>query len=176
MSIIIRGVPLAENKTFWNSLVSGEFAKKVEESTKMKPFSSPESIYNIVKPLMAAHPDKEIMYGFFLNRQNQLLKMEQVAIGSISSSPVYPREIMKKCFEHRATALILAHNHPSGFCDLSSSDLKITKTMIFATNIVDIAFHDHIIVGGSEFISMADKGYIQQWREEFDDFMEINET
>ena len=167
---------MAKNTTFWNRLASGEFAKKVEESTRMKPFSSSESIYNIVKPLMAAHPDKEIMYGFFLNRKNQLLKMEQVAIGSISSSPVYPREIMKKCFEYHATALILAHNHPSGSCDISSSDLKITKTMLFAMHIVDIAFHDHVIVGDSKFISMADEGYVQQWREEFDNFMKINET
>ena len=166
---------MAKNTTFWNRLASGEFAKKVEESTRMKPFSSSESIYNIVKPLMAAHPDKEIMYGFFLNRKNQLLKMEQLAVGSISSSPVYPREVMKKCFEHRAAALVLAHNHPSGSCELSSSDLKITKTMIFATHIVDIAFLDHIIVGDSKFISMADKGYVQQWAEEFNDFMEIDE-
>ncbi|MBN1384754.1 MAG: DNA repair protein RadC [Elusimicrobia bacterium] len=103
---------------------------------------------------------KEVFKVLFLDGKNKLIEVEDLFEGSLTSSAVYPREIMKKAIKYNAAALIFAHNHPSGNSTPSQEDKKITKDLISAGNIMDIKVLDHIIVGNNSHFSFADEGMI----------------
>ena len=92
----------------------------------------------------------------FLNSQHQVLSTEVLFEGSLSTSAVYPREVLEKVISIGAGSVILAHNHPSGCLTPSSSDRAVTKKLQTALEAIDVAVLDHIIVGGSEHYSFAD--------------------
>ena len=92
----------------------------------------------------------------YLNGQSQLLTTEIAAVGSLSTSAVYPREIVSRVIELGANSVLFAHNHPSGSTTPSNSDRAVTKKLQTGLNAIDVEVQDHIIVGGSEHFSFAD--------------------
>jgi DNA repair protein RadC len=100
----------------------------------------------------------------FLNSSNRLLFDETLAEGSVSEAPVYPREIMRRALEVGATALILAHNHPSGDPTPSRSDIDATRRIAIAARSLDICIHDHVIVARSGWSSFRALGLLQPAR------------
>ncbi len=94
----------------------------------------------------------------FLDQRNRVICFEKLFSGSIDSAAVYPREIVKRALVHNAAALIFAHNHPSGVCEIGTADRAITKKAIAALALFDIRVLDHLIVSGIEVISMAERG------------------
>lgn len=114
------------------------------------------------------HRPKEVFVGIFLDAKNRVLASEILFQGSLSSSAVYPREVIAKALEHRAAALIFAHNHPSGETSPSAEDLAITKRLFFALAHAGITVHEHLITGGESFYSFADQGIIAEFKREFD--------
>jgi DNA repair protein RadC len=97
----------------------------------------------------------------FLNASNRLLYDETLAEGSVSETPVYPREIMRRALEVGATALILAHNHPSGDPTPSRGDVEATRRIADAGRALDICIHDHVIVARSGWSSFRALGLLQ---------------
>ena len=97
----------------------------------------------------------------FLNTSNRLLYDETLAEGSVSEAPVYPREIMRRALEVGATALILAHNHPSGDPTPSRGDIDATRRIADAGRALDICIHDHVIVARSGWSSFRALGLLQ---------------
>tara|TARA_R110000851_G_scaffold293559_1_gene448166 strand:+ start:337 stop:771 length:435 start_codon:yes stop_codon:yes gene_type:complete len=93
----------------------------------------------------------------FLSNSHTLIKAEILFNGTIDSASVYPRVIAQKCLEYGASAVILAHNHPSGSNIASNADIGITKRISKALELFDIRVLDHLIVG-SHVISMAQQG------------------
>ena len=93
-----------------------------------------------------------------MNTQNSLLKSESLFHGTIDSASVYPREVVKKALEYNASAVIFAHNHPSGIAEPSSADLAITKRLVAALELINVRTLDHMIVGESEVVSFAERG------------------
>jgi DNA repair protein RadC len=83
----------------------------------------------------------------FLDRKNKLLKDEVQGRGTVDHTPVYPREVVKRALELGASSIILAHNHPSGDPTPSASDVEMTKQIVEAAKTLDIAVHDHLIIG-----------------------------
>jgi len=106
---------------------------------------------------------KEIFKVLFLDSKNKLIDAENLFVGSLNSSVVYPREIMEKAIKHNAGSLIFAHNHPSGDSTPSQSDKEITRDLISAGNIMQIKVLDHIIVGDNQYYSFADEGLIKEY-------------
>jgi DNA repair protein RadC len=96
----------------------------------------------------------------YLNGQNQILKSRILFDGTLTSSAVYPREVIKSALAENAAALVFVHNHPSGNPNPSSDDLRITKKLKEAATAVDISVHDHLIIAGNEIYSFADHGLI----------------
>jgi DNA repair protein RadC len=103
---------------------------------------------------------KEVFMIIYLNGRNQILKMEKLFEGTLNTSAVYPREVVKRALENDASALVLVHNHPSGNPSPSQDDLTITKKLKDAVKTIDIYIHDHLIIAGNDIYSFADHGLI----------------
>ena len=101
-----------------------------------------------------AFADKEQFRILFLDKRNQLISDEVQQVGTVDHTPVYPREVVKRALELSATAIILAHNHPSGDPTPSQADIQMTKAIIDVAGPLGIAVHDHIIVGKNGHASM----------------------
>ena len=84
-----------------------------------------------------------------LNRKNRLLKRVEVTSGTATSSLAHPREVFREAIRESATAVLCAHNHPSGDPAPSSADIKITRQLREAGHAVDITLLDHVILGSS---------------------------
>ena len=104
--------------------------------------------------------DIEVFLGLFLDSQHQLIKIEELFVGTIDGAAVYPREVVKKCLHHGAAAVIFAHNHPSGVAEPSHADVAITSKLKAALQTVDIRVLDHLIIGDPNITSMAERGLL----------------
>lgn len=107
-----------------------------------------------------AHRDIEHFRVLFLDRRNTLIADEEQARGTVNHVPVYPREVAKRALELNASALILVHNHPSGDPTPSQSDIDMTARVQAAAEALDIALHDHLIIGKSRELSFREAGYL----------------
>lgn len=107
-----------------------------------------------------AHRDIEHFRVLFLDRQNGLIADEDLGRGTVNHVPVYPREVAKRALELGASALILVHNHPSGDPTPSASDIAMTTKIRDALDALEIALHDHLVVGQSGEVSFRDAGLL----------------
>ena len=104
--------------------------------------------------------DHEVFACLFLDNRHQILSFEELFNGTINSSAVYPREVMKRVLHHNAVSVIFAHNHPSGYTTPSTSDINVTKVLVDALKLIDVSVLDHIIVGKGECSSMCEMSLI----------------
>lgn len=100
-----------------------------------------------------AHREVENFRILYLSTKNQLIAEEIQEFGTIDQTQVYPREILKKAIFYGASAIILAHNHPSGVPNPSKSDIIMTNKIVEACRTIDVAVHDHVIIGGKKVFS-----------------------
>lgn len=98
--------------------------------------------------------NKEQFRGLYLNSRYQLIHDETISIGSINASIVHPREVFQPAIQYGATAIIVAHNHPSGEIKASAEDREVTEKLKEAGKILGIDILDHIIIAGNKFISI----------------------
>ena len=103
---------------------------------------------------------REVFLVIYLNGRNQILKMEELFQGTLTTSAVYPREVVKRALVNDAAALVFVHNHPSGNPNPSKDDLTITKKLKEAAQAIDVSVHDHLIIAGNDVYSFADHGLI----------------
>jgi DNA repair protein RadC len=96
----------------------------------------------------------------FLDGRNRLLEDEAQARGTVNHTPVYPREVVKRALELKATALIMVHNHPSGDPSPSPEDIAMTQEVKSAATALDIVLHDHVIVGNKGWLSFRREGLL----------------
>ena len=100
----------------------------------------------------------EEFWILLLNNANKLIKKEQISNGGLGSVIADPKVIFKKAIDHRATAIILVHNHPSGNCFPSKQDLHLTEKLVSGGKVLDIIVSDHIIIAANQYYSFADEG------------------
>jgi len=96
----------------------------------------------------------------YFDTRNHLLADEAQGHGTVNHTPVYPREVIGRAIELKATALILVHNHPSGDPTPSRADIEMTREIKAAADIFGIRVHDHIIVGNGRITSFAREGLL----------------
>jgi DNA repair protein RadC len=111
------------------------------------------------KAAMACAP-REQFRVLFLDKKNQLIADEVMGEGTVDHAPVYPREVMRRALELSASAVILAHNHPSGDPTPSAADVEMTRQVIAAGRPLRITVHDHIVVGRDGVASLKALGLI----------------
>lgn len=121
--------------------------------------SNPESVKNyfVLKNALLEH---EVFGCMFLNSQNNLISYQELFRGTLTQTSVYPREVVKAALGCNAASVIFTHNHPSGICQQSNADVKITSELKKALAMVDVVVLDHIIVAGVDTLSFAEKGLI----------------
>ncbi len=113
---------------------------------KSAAFTQPEMVARYLN-FELGHLNRERFAVMLLDQQHQLIKLETLFEGTINQTEVHPREVVKCVLDHAASAVILAHNHPSGNPEPSQADLTLTNTLSQALNLVDVRILDHIIIG-----------------------------
>lgn len=94
-----------------------------------------------------AFSGREEFRVLFLDRRNHLIADEVQGRGTVDHTPVYPREVARRALELSATAIILAHNHPSGDPTPSGADIRMTREIVTVLDPLGIVVHDHVIIG-----------------------------
>jgi DNA repair protein RadC len=112
--------------------------------------------------------NKEVFQVLYLDAKNRIIATETLFSGTLTSSAVYPREVVQAALEHRAAAMIFAHNHPSGDLEPSREDIAITRKLVFACRMMGMTVHEHLIVGHNGYFSFADQGYIAGMNHDFE--------
>jgi DNA repair protein RadC len=103
---------------------------------------------------------QEVFAVLFLDNKHRVLAFEEMFRGTIDGAAVYPREVVRKALEHNAAALILAHNHPSGVAEPSEADRAITERLSKALSLVDVRVLDHLVIGDTSWVSLAERGWM----------------
>ena len=122
-------------------------------------FTSSEAVRDFLRAQLR-HRSAEVFASLFLNSQHQLIAFEELFQGSIDGAAIYPREVIKRALYHNASAVIFAHNHPSGVAKPSDADRNITLQLKQALELIDIRTLDHFIVGNTEVFSFAERGWL----------------
>lgn len=122
-------------------------------------FTSTQAARDWLKLKMAGLEREEFIV-LYLNQQNQLIAHETLFTGTINSTEIHPREVVKRALYFNAATVIIAHNHPSGDPTPSQADKTITLRLMQALALVDIHLLDHLVVGGMEIVSFAERGWL----------------
>ncbi len=122
-------------------------------------FGSPDLVKGYLQLRMAGERF-ETFGALYLDSQNRAIAYETHFTGSVKSVTVHPREIVMAALAHRASGVVLAHNHPSGNVQPSRNDEALTQTMKAALELVEVRMLDHVIVARGAALSMAERGLI----------------
>jgi DNA repair protein RadC len=136
--------------------ISLKFTKTEFERVKI---TKAEDAYNVIKKFYSC--DINIFESFFillLNRGAQTIGFAKISQGGVSGTIVDIKIIAKYAVDSLASAVILAHNHPSGNLKPSEADIQLTKKAKEALKILDVCVHDHIILADDKFYSFAEEG------------------
>ncbi|CBG90875.1 RadC family protein [Citrobacter rodentium] len=132
------------------------YEAKIKEAN---PLLSPELTQNFLQSQFAGE-EREIFMVIFLDTQHKVIKHSRLFSGTLSHVEVHPREIIREAIKINASALILAHNHPSGCAEPSKADKLITERVIKCCQFMDIRVLDHLVIGRGEYVSFAERGWI----------------
>jgi DNA repair protein RadC len=102
----------------------------------------------------------EVFCCLHLDNRHRLIAFDELFRGTIDGASVHPREVVRQALARNAAAVILAHNHPSGVAEPSQADELITLRLREALGLVDIRVLDHLIVGDSRCVSLAERGLL----------------
>ncbi|MEB2400808.1 MAG: DNA repair protein RadC [Alcaligenaceae bacterium] len=122
-------------------------------------FTSPAQVKEYLRNKLAGF-EHEVFAVLFLDTRHRLIEYRELFHGTIDSASVYPREVVKEALRLNASAVILAHNHPSGNPEPSQADRVLTQRLKDALAIVEVRSLDHIIVAGTETVSFAERGVL----------------
>lgn len=130
-------------------------AALAHQYTRKTVISSPRSVADYLIVHFSTRP-AETFVVLFLDQRHRLIRIEELFHGTIDSASVHPRELVRRCLDLNAAAVILAHNHPSGVIEPSAADLRITEQVNKTLDMIDVRVLDHLIVGGGKSYSFAE--------------------
>ncbi|MDZ4231026.1 MAG: DNA repair protein RadC [Dehalococcoidales bacterium] len=121
------------------------------------PVKTPDDVANLVRGRLKGKK-KEHFLALLLDTRGQVIKVAEISVGSLDTSIVHPREVFKEAVAGSAASVIFVHNHPSGNPEASEDDVKLTKRLAEAGEIMGIDVLDHVIVCDKDYLSLKDKG------------------
>jgi DNA repair protein RadC len=161
----IRGV--GPKNALYLSLVHQIAGRYLKDRAKGSTFlSSSKAVFDYLFHSMR-DLSREVFKVLFLNRKNELLADQDIFTGSLSGSAVYPREVLVSALENKAAGMVFVHNHPSGDPMPSEEDRRLTRDLVWASQLLMIQVLDHVIIGNNDYFSFADEGLIQDFISEF---------
>lgn len=140
--------------------ISITYSHKIKPADRIKICGSKEA-YDQFLPLFAdvlEHHEKFLI--ILLNRSNQMIGYYKVSEGGTAGTVVDPKLVFQAAIKANASSILLSHNHPSGTCQPSEADLRITKKLKEGGAFLDIQVLDHIIISSDKYYSFADQGMI----------------
>ena len=153
----IKGIGLAKAAQLKAAFELGKRLESYADSTKGPVVKTPEDVVKWVGNSLKGKK-KEHFLILLLNTRNQMVGKAKISVGSLDTSIVHPREVFKEAISASAASIILVHNHPSGNPQPSEDDIKLTRRLVEAGEIVGIDVLDHIVVCDREYLSMKKKG------------------
>ncbi|MEG3081950.1 DNA repair protein RadC [Halomonas sp. 5021] len=138
------------------NLAKGFARRKLARGCKI---TQPSQAFEHLRLLLQDY-EHEVFSVLFLDTQHRVICFEEMFRGTIDTSSVYPREVLKAALTYNAAAVILVHNHPSGDPEPSDSDRRITQQLKEALGLMDIRVIDHVVVGSEGCKSFAEMGYL----------------
>ena len=136
---------------------------------EIREVSAPFAVHKIFSPTNAAElasayiadEDREVFLVMCLNTKNEVIGLHKAHVGSLNSSIVHPRDVLKVAILNNAASIIVSHQHPSGDSTPSREDIEVTKRLAEAGKIMGIELLDHLIVSyKGNHVSLKEKGYI----------------
>ncbi|KAB3531604.1 RadC family protein [Alkaliphilus serpentinus] len=154
----IKGIGLAKSSQL---IAAVELGKRIALSTKANNYKikGPEDVTALIMEEMR-YLKKEYFNIFLLNTKNEVISIENISVGNLSSSIVHPREVFISAIKRSSSSIILVHNHPSGDPTPSKEDINITKRLLEAGDLLGIKVLDHIIIGDGIYISLKEKAFM----------------
>ncbi len=116
-------------------------------------------LLDFCRTAMGALKDEEFRVCY-LDAQNRIITVETIQEGIVNQAVVYPRKVLEKALQWKASAIILVHNHPSGHVRPSEADIRLSRTIQETARTLDILVHDHLIIGENRFFSFREEGLI----------------
>lgn len=135
-------------------IASFELGKRLLKNKPSVLLINPLDVWDDLKDIRSHKKEHFIVY--YLDSRNEEIKKEIISIGTLTANLVHPREVFEPAVKNLAAQILIAHNHPSGNPDPSDDDLHITKKLVEAGKILDIAIIDHVIVSAEKFYSFKE--------------------
>ncbi|QOI96138.1 MAG: DNA repair protein RadC [Flammeovirgaceae bacterium] len=154
----IKGVGEAKAISIISALELGRRRKEIRSTEKPKVSTSGDA-YALLKGNLMDKPHEEF-WVLLLNRSNRLIKKQPISFGGVHGTVADPKIIFKTALEELASAIIVAHNHPSGNLTPSQQDIDLTKKLKESARLLDITLADHLIIAGKDYFSFADEGIL----------------
>ena len=154
----LKGIGHARAVTVIAALELGR-RRKLAEAIDNPQIKSSADVFNIFQPLMEDLSHEEF-WILFLNRANRIINRMKISQGGVSGTVTDVRIILKNAVECLASGIILCHNHPSGNNSPSEADIKITRKIKEAGELMDVQLLDHVIICGKEYYSFADNAML----------------
>ena len=120
---------------------------------------SPEDVFAIMSPEYE-NAVVETAQMLALDTKNKVIGIFSLSIGSLNASIIHPRDVFQRAILSNAASVILVHNHPSGDPAPSQEDIELTRRLVEAGKVMDIAVLDHIVIGDGGYASLKEKGLI----------------
>jgi DNA repair protein RadC len=131
---------------------------RLTEPTGDRPvINSPADAAALVQPEMSLL-EQEFLRVMLLDTRNRLLDIVEVYHGAVNSSQVRLAEVFKPAIQRIAPAILVCHNHPSGDPTPSPDDVAVTRAMVQAGRLLDVDLLDHLVIGGSRYVSLKERG------------------
>lgn len=138
----------------YRRMTKKELITMLELMEKPIQVNNPQSVFDYLKPY--GKEEQEHFIVVMLNGGGQIKNIKIVSVGLANKTLVHPREVFAPVIENRATAVIVAHNHPSGNIQPSNEDFEVTARLKKAGEILGVQVFDHIVFSAEKYYSFSE--------------------
>lgn len=131
------------------------WSRLAPDELRMKRVTDPNDAYEVFKAVLTPGDDKENLYALLLNNKNRpVCEPLRISRGTADSAPAFARDVFKEALKWGATAVMVAHNHPSGDPTPSPADFRFTERLVALAKVAEIRFLDHLVLGDGDYASI----------------------
>jgi DNA repair protein RadC len=129
-----------------------------EKAVSCSEISSAQAVYEEMKEI--AEADQESFHVLYVNSKNCIIGKDLLFLGGITSARIDLKILFRRIFLNNCSSFIVCHNHPSGSIKPSREDKMVTESILKASEIIDVRFLDHVIIGDEDYYSFSSNGLI----------------